>query len=249
MEERKITGETVWQEGTRTLDRLVIEEGASLKAPEGKSLMLEAEGALWDPRPGTWEGPVTVHVLEAMETWGEMKGPYRSGVFFGPAGLEKAKSALGDRLEEGETRLRDLDLTLRGNFLNGLSVDSGRVTVEDSTIRFFGNGDDFRMTGTAVAAGGDSDLTLRNCRLVSRGVAATTLAVGGAADVLLDRCTLEGRGTEDPDYYLTDHHLTVVPWVLGLRGTVRAANLLERGTVTYYDCAASCNGWGSCPWT
>ena len=245
MNEKRISGKTIWAgEAVTELDRLTIEADASLCAPEGKAVVLEVNGDLCDPVPGTYEGSVRVRLMDAMENWGEMTGPYRSGLFFDEDGLNPGKSALAGRLPEGENTVRGLDLTVRGNFLNGISCDGGRVLVEDSTLRFLGNGDDFRLAGTAVAAGGNADLTIRNSAILSEGVAATTVAVGGKADVLIDHCTLQGTGAEDPDYYLDNHHLTVVPWVLGLRGTVRASNLLENGTVTYYNSSASCNGWG-----
>ena len=243
MLEKQIAAGTRWEiTQDQRLDKLVIEAGGELVAPEGKSLVLMCNKELYDPRPGSYEGDVLIRVIEAVDKLGELEGPYRSGLFFDAGGLSEARSVLPGKA--GETQVQDLGLTLHGNFLNGITAAGGRVVVEDSTVSLLGNGDDFRLIGTAVAAAGDAEMVIRNSTIRSRGIAATTVAVGGDADVLIDGCTLQGQGIEDPDYYLDNHHLTVVPWVLGLKGTVRASNLLERGTVTYYNSTASCNGWG-----
>ena len=240
-------GETWLVESSTTIGTLTIEDGAAVAAPEGKCAIMTVNGALTDFVPGTYEGNIVITVADAVDSWCGFENCYRSAVVFGKDGIDKAASVLpavsGANLDD--KGISGGKITVRGNCFNGVSADGGKLRIDGTQFDYIGNGgDDFQLWGSAIAVGGDAEVVVTDANIKTKGVIATAVAAAGESKVLVKDSVIVSEGTDNADWYAKHPHLSEVPWVLGLRGTLRSTNVLESANVTYYNTDMTCNGWG-----
>lgn len=239
-------GETWTLTETTALDALTIEAGASITAPQGKIAVMTIDGALYDLEPGTYTGNILITVADEMTKFNEYENNYRSALVYGQSGLDSSRSILaavqGADLNQG---VNGGVITVRGHRFNGVSCDGGELKISGTKFDYVGNGgDDFELFGSAIAVGGDAKVVVDNADIVTEGVTATAVAAAGTAEVLVMNSSIDCSGTDNTNWHTKHPHLSEVPWVLGLKGTLRATNVLEAANVTYYDSQLRCNGWG-----
>jgi len=240
-------------EGVQVVDKsealgsLTIGEGASLAAPEGKSLTMTVDGIGTAVKPGVYKGDIFITVTDKFigPTSGlaQRREPesFRSAILIenGKYVPEKSVSSivLGGKVTDKTTTGATL-MGCEGSF-NGIVVTGdSQYTIEDVKIDFEGDGgNDFTGYGACIAAFGDSKLTINNSEIKLKGLKRTALHCGGNSVTTLNNCRLTSETAASDE---------VVPlWALGLSGTNRATQLCDNATVYYNNCYIQSNGWGT----
>lgn len=231
---------------TTALEALTIEDGGSILAPQGKIAVMTIDGTLYDLLPGTYEGHIVITVAHEMPKFNEYENNYRSALVFGSDGLDSSRSILAAAEDVSlENGAAGGTITVRGHQFNGISCEGGKTKISGTKFDYVGNGgDDFELFGSAIAVGGDAKVVVDKADIVTKGVTATAVAASGTSEVLVMNSSIDCCGTDNADWHTKHPHLSEVPWVLGLKGTLRATNVLEAANVTYYDSRLKCNGWG-----
>jgi hypothetical protein len=248
MSEIKTINEGVWVvEKSVALSSLTIAEGASLVAPEGKSLTMTVYGVGTAIKPGTYKGDIFINVADSF--FGPPSGLMRGGkpqefrvavlVEDGKYVPEKSVPAI---VHGGEvTDKATTGVTLFGcedNF-NGIVVTGdSEYTIDGVKIDFEGDGDnDFIGYGAGIACFGNSKVTISNSEIKFKGMRRCAVHCGGNSVTTLNNCHLSNEspasGKKGPP-----------TWAVGFRGTNRVTQLCDNATVYYNNCRVQGNGWG-----
>lgn len=135
---------------------------------------------------------------------------------------------------------------------NPIIVRDSDYTIDNAYISIDSDGDgsttcDFSGLGAAIAAYGDSLLTIQNSDVNVSGVANLALFADDGADVIIDNSTLHSDGgTLYEGYRNSPDQATMVapPWILGIMGTSRATNLMGTdSSTTVIDSDVSSAQW------
>lgn len=232
--------------GKETYTELVILETGSITTPEGKRVVMTENGVVTPAVPGRYQGEICLSLVDEMPRFGEFENDYRSALVVTEAGIDHGRtvsSALSGQL--GDKAWTDGSIRIGENKVNGISITGGSFRVERAKIDYEANGgDDFELYGAAIAVGGDAKVVVTDTEITTHGVAASAIQCGERSRVLVKDCTIASRGGDNTNYYTKRPHLTETPWVLGLKGTLRATNLLGDAHVCYYNTKAGCDGWG-----
>lgn len=227
-------------------EELAILGTGSIIAPEGKRVVMTVDRAITPAVPGEYRGNICLELVDEMPKFGEFENDYRSALVVTETGVDRKRtvaSAVSGALSD--EALTDGTIHIAENKVNGISVTGGNFRVENTELTYEANGgDDFELYGTAIAVGGDAKVVVTDTEITTHGVAASAIQCGERSRVLVKDCTIASRGGDNTDYYTKRPHLTETPWVLGLKGTLRATNLLGDAHVCYYNTKASCDGWG-----
>jgi len=255
-------GETVIVEESIALDRLVIEEGGSLAAPEGKSLTLTVNGTemgqVLTTTAGTEShfaadehvGNVYLTVTERTATdYQNLNFPIRQAIYLDESGYVENKSVpaavWGD-----STRLENLQIYSTGENFNGIYAAGGDHTVKNATIFLVGNGrSDMVGQGAAIYAdGADTRLIIDDSTVYTKGVVRTAAIANNGANLIVKNSTLVVNDGILPEDYVPSVDLAQMRGgfpIGGSIGTARATNLLGEGTTsTYINSWISAEGWG-----
>ena len=234
-------------EKSMALSSLTIAKGASLAAPEGKSLTMTVDGIGTAITPGVYKGDIFMTVTDkffapasGMSRGGKPQ-EFRTAILIedGKYVPEKSVPAIvqggkvTDKAATGVTLMGTED-----NF-NGIVVTgNSEYTIEGVKIDFEGNGgNDFIGYGAGIACFGNSKVTINNSEIKFKGLTRATLHCGGNSVTTLNNCRLSN---ESPNSEV------VVPlWALGLSGTNRVTQLCDNATVYYNNCHIQGNGWGT----
>ncbi len=255
-------GETVIVEESIALDRLVIEEGGSLAAPEGKSLTLTVNGTemgqVLTTTAGTEShfaadehvGNVYLTVTERTATdYQNLNFPIRQAIYLDESGYVENKSVpaavWGD-----STRLENLQIYSTGENFNGIYAAGGDHSVKNATIFLVGNGrSDMVGQGAAIYAdGADTRLIIDDSTVYTKGVVRTAAIANNGANLIVKNSTLVVNDGILPEDYVPSVDLAQMRGgfpIGGSIGTARATNLLGEGTTsTYINSWISAEGWG-----
>jgi hypothetical protein len=144
-------------------------------------------------------------------------------------------------------------LSIEGNYINGISVESGDYRVKDLTIRQTGDGVcDFLAFGNAIGIAG-GNIVIDNVNINTLGDIVPALNAGGDSNVVVMNSRFTALGSAEDSTGLHSGKkpfsgykgaITEVPWVLGLYGTLRATNLIGKSDIVYYKTKVEANGWG-----
>ena len=123
---------------------------------------------------------------------------------------------------------------------NPIIVRDSDYTLDGANISIASNGDgsvacDFSGYGAAIAAYGDSKLTIQNSNVDVSGVGNLALFADNGADVIIDNSKFHSDGgTLYEGYRNSPDQATMVapPWILGIMGTSRATNLMGTDSST-----------------
>jgi len=256
------SGDTFQIASTTTLSKLVLGEGAKVTAPDGYSVTLTVNGVGLPQTARTYVGNVVLTVTQNIDVSYTSSGPgtapevlhhvLRTGLYVKDGAIVDAKSV--SAIVQGGTvtnasadgiTIRSQEETFNGVIVEGAST----YTLNQPTIHLVGNGgNDFVGFGAAVKAGGTSNLTVNNARIVTQGAIRTAAFVGDSATLNVNNSRLSAsNGTLPSDYTFTvaTGKLMEVPWVLGLTGNNRATNLVGSATANYSNSRIKAQAWGA----
>ncbi len=259
-------GKTYVVEKTTEVASLKVADGATIKAPDGKSLTLTVDGvetgqalvttAGTDTHilPGTYAGKVVLTVTDENKVakTTDVVFPFRQALFFDATGLVAGKSvvaAAGGTAPAGTT-IKDLAITSTGECFNGIYVAGGSYTFTAPKISLTGNGrSDFTGYGAGItSAGTDTKVVVDGATITNKGVVRTAVVATAGSNMIVKNSTIStSNGTIPADYQPTTEttQMRTVPWMLGLSGNVRATNLLGDNTkASYINSQVSSEGWG-----
>ena len=247
------TGESWQLIETTEVGLLIVEEGASITAPEGKAVTIIVDGIEQPLMPGAYKN-VTLALSEPFRS--PVKGyqidGYRAALYIedGKVCPERSvPSAAVGGTYDGKA-MDGVSFVSKGNLFNGLVVKNGEYTLKNITTDFTGYGqNDFCGKGAALLFCGDAKVTLDGAKLESRGVLRPTIVAGDHAEVTVknsDIMVYGGSAEEEAELRSTcaGVMLSSVPWMLGLRGSARATNAVSGSKVTYESSSIRSEGWG-----
>lgn len=240
---------SVWTaKSTSYITGLTVGEGCAVKAPEGKRIVMTADGVVMDIVPGVeYKGAIVIEVIDEMLKVSDFENDYRSGVVVEEAGVVRSRSALSSVIggELTNSGLKGGEMVIKSNCFNGVTINNGKFRVDDVKFTYEANGgDDFELYGGCVITGNKAEVVVNNCDFSAKGVIASAVAAGGDSRVLVKDCNIYTEGTDNSQWHTKFPHLTQVPWGLGLKGTLRSSNILDAANVIFYNTVAESNGWG-----
>lgn len=230
-----------------TTDSLIIEEGATLTAPEGKYLTLTANGLGRELRPGRYDGDVRItladsYVKQAV-SMGENKRLLMQGAVFIRDGKLLSEHCAPGSIWQGEITDRRADglyVASSAPDFCGVVVDGdSEYVISNSRFDFTGAGsDDFMGMGSAIAAYGRAKVAVNNTKMNFSGVTRCAVHVGGESVVYCTDCDITN--------WSPAHDLGDWSWGIAVRGTNRLTQLTDNGTLYFDRCRLLTNGWGVC---
>ncbi len=246
MSERIIDG--VWKiEETTHLDKLVVNEGATIKAPWGKGVTMFLNSVPTDIKPGAYEGDILLYVGDSYLTkvgiWGTpQKTFYRTGIFL------KDNEVVEEYCIPGTVKGGSFDgktvenVTIEANDggLNGIYITGdGEYTLNNVKMNLVGRGEnDFQACGAGLAIYGNAKVTVNDSEFNITGVTRGAIFAGNNSELTVNRTRIIGESAPfdekvDPN------------WSMSLYGTNRITNAGHMATCYYNDCFISTNGWGA----
>lgn len=240
--------EGVWVvEKSVSLGSLTIAEGASVAAPEGKSLTMTVDGIGKAIKPGTYNGDIFITVTDSLliPPGGLMKGrdaqEYRTAVL-----VEDGKYVAGKSVPSIVQGGQVTDKAATGvnvfgceESFNGIIVKgNSEYAIDGIKIDFEGNGsNDFIGCGAGIMCIDDAKVTINDSDIHIKGVTRCAVHAGGNSIVTLNNCRLSNESPEKEGF--------IPMWALGLSGTNRVTQLCDYATVYYNSCYIKGNGWGA----
>lgn len=255
-------GETVIVEATTEYDRVIIEEGGVLAAPEGKSITLTVNGMEMGQvlttttgteshfAPEEYVGNVVVTVTERTATdYQNLNFPIRQAIYLDETGYVAEKSVPAAVYGDAAS-LKDIQINSVGENFNGIYAAGGDHYVDNATIYLVGNGrSDMVGQGAAIYAdGADTRLIVDNSTVYTKGVVRTSAIGNNGANLIIKNSTLVVNDGILPEDYVPSVDLAQMRGgfpIGGSIGNARATNLLGEGTKsTYINSWISAEGWG-----
>lgn len=251
--------------GTSYLSMFVMFDGSDVTAPDSKRVIMTVDGARKTIKPGIYRGDIRFELIDEMTVLGKTEVPDMRG-----AGMKKVRyehqyeSALLVDVDDGGNTvivpeksavsmivgaqydnkgIKGGSIVNEVNAANGILVADGEYRIEDMKIRSLAHGgDDFEAYGSMISAAGNSRVVVDNVDIDSVGCICTAASAVEKADLLVMNSRIKTVGL-DPWLCWADS-MTEVPWVLGLKGSVRSTNVCDAAMATYYNCDMKSNGWG-----
>lgn len=233
-------------------EEIAIASGVRLSAPEGKLLTLTENGREIPLAPGTYTDAV-ISVTEDFpcpvddfDTTG-----YRTALYVKNGEIVPERSAQSALMggEYDAKSLKNVRVRSDGDRFNALIVENGEYEVENLDIVMNGNGgNDFSGWGSGMLFAGEAKAEVRNLRVRNHGVIRNAVTVADHAEVTFRNADINCiGGTAEEQKRLREEtgNMSGVPWVLGLRGTNRATNIVGSGTASYIDSKIRAEGWGA----
>lgn len=255
---KKVTAGSAWVvEETTRLSRLTVLNDAVVKAPDGYSLTMTVDGVGTRIEPGEYSGDIVLTVTEEIKVqYAILPEPhyFRTAVYIenGKYIPEKSVAAAVVGGKVTDTLAKDFRITSEEENFNGIMITGDKkfsYTVTNPVINFTGNGgNDFAGFGAAVMSSGNSEVTINNAKIVTRGVVRTAVLVNGNSTMRVNDSYIEvndGIMPADYEFSLQAGKMKEVPWMLGLSGNVRATNVLENGTAYYSNTHIKAQRWGA----
>jgi hypothetical protein len=265
-------GETlVIKKITRT-NYLKIDKGGALTAPSGYSLTLTVNGVETGQTLVSTDqevekvGSYTVFVTdteyrgdivltpakENTVVWQTLDFPIRQAVYVGSAGVVPAYSVAsavtGGRLAKHAGS--GISIASTGACFDGLYVADGAFELSDARIDLHGPGrcDFIGYGAAAIATGTDGRLVLDGVSIRNQGVVRTGVISDNGATVVVKNSYIECLSGPLPSGYedtVDLEYMEDCPWMLGIKGDVRATNLLGNNSIAaYINSTVIAQAWG-----
>jgi len=234
---------------TTRLDKLVVEKGGSIVAPEGKFVAMTIGGVGKPIVPGTYVGDIVLSVADFyhMPPHGLMRVMGRSEEFKNALVITdnqvsriQSVPALLRRGQADGQAARDVRIASCEESFNGILV-TGNSTYEISgaSIELDGFGaNDFMGVGAGVTAIDNAHVTLNDSRIVMHGVTRCAVHVGGDSVFTANNCSFLNHSPDDQEW------IGDFSWGVGFIGCNRLVQLCDNGTAYYNNCDFDTNGWG-----
>lgn len=233
-------------------DELTIAAGAVLSAPEGKLLTLTENGREIPLAPGRYVN-AAVSVTEDFpcpvddfDTTG-----YRAALYVRDGEILPERSVQCALLggEYDEKSMKNVRVRSDAPCFNALIVENGEYSVENLDIVMNGHGgNDFSGWGSGLLFAGSARAEVSGLRVRNHGVIRNAVTVADHASVVFRNADINcigGSAEEQRMLREKSGSMSGVPWVLGLRGTNRATNIVGSGSATYIDSKIKAEGWGA----
>lgn len=251
--------------GASYLSMFVMFDGSEVTAPDGKRLVMTVDGVRKTIKPGIYRGDIRFELINEMTVLGKTEvadmldtgmkviryeHQYESALLVDTDDKkdtvvvpEKSATSMIVGAQYDNNGIKGGSITNEVNAANGILVADGEYRIEDIKIRSLAHGgDDFEGYGSMITAAGNSKVVVNNVDIDSVGCVCTAASAVEKADLLVMNSKIKTIGL-DPWLCWADS-MTEVPWVLGLKGSVRSTNVCDAATATYYNCDMASNGWG-----
>ncbi len=248
---KDIASGSTWEVTEKTsLDSLTIEEGAVIKAPEGKSLTMTIDGVEAGINPGDYKGKI---VLTPTDNITKDNYNFRTAVYI-ENGKYIAGKSVAAAVAEGavtDTSATDVKITSVGEKFNGIMVTGDTkysYSISNPVISLTGNGaNDFVGYGAAIMTDGKVEVIIENARITNTGAVRTAVFVGGDSITTVNNSYIEVHDGTLPagyEFSVAPGKMMEVPWMLGTKGNLRATNLAGNGIAYYNNTHIKAQGWG-----
>ena len=250
MYKTKTVSEGTWIVSERTeLDELIIAEGASVAAPEGKFVVMTIYGVGFEIKPGTYRGDILLDVADyymmepcGLYSFSEKRFPLTAAIVIYNGKYDPARSIPGI-VQYGEVTdkyARDITILAKGKNFNGIIIDGdSEYTIDNLRLMFEGDADnDFVGQGTGVTCVGKSKVTINNSDIMVVGVSRCAMHNGGHSEVHVNNTRIEYISPE------TTRNLHAKAWNLAIEGSGRAVQHCDWTTAYYDNCYVRSSGWG-----
>ena len=239
---------------TTALESLKVEPGAAIAAPAGHSLTLSVDGVQRDLLPGSYSGKVVLTVTDddPVKFSETMIHHFRSALYVDSNGVVPSKSVLAAAgpYQVADHVISGADIRSQGANFNGVLVTGGSWTIKGLKLDFEGNGgNDFAGFGAGVMSmGKGTTLVLDGAHVATHGAVRTTVIGNTGSNLIVKNSDISSRNGVLPADYVSNvqpGEMKDAPWMLGIRGNVRATNVLgDDTTCTYINTRLASDGWG-----
>ena len=242
--------ETLVLSESAACDELTIGEGSSIAAENGV-VVLTVNGVQRQLAPGTYKGDVKLSVsggvrLEITDHGRKVTHVMPTAISIADGQYRQEEStpaavlsgAVGDGAAAGIT------VVSRGDNFGGIYVGGkGRYVIDDATFDLVGNGaNDGFGYGAAIAVRGEAEVQINRARVHNVGSIRTALVACEHSAVEVNDSVFSCKDGNRNNYV---HAMTKAPWMLGIKGRVRATNTQDYATVTYNRCEITAENWGA----
>jgi hypothetical protein len=243
----KIIKEGMWiVEKSIAFRTLTIGEGASLAAPEGKSLTMTVDGVGMAVKPGTYKGDIFITVTDRllMKPRGPIRGgltkEYRTAILIEDGNYipEKSVPAIVRGGTVSDKATTGVTILVSEEQFNGIIVSGdSEYTIDGVRIEFEGDfHDDFFGCSAGIMCIDNAKVTINNSEIKLQSIGRCAFHAGGHSITTLNNCRISNESSP----YLDD----LGGWALGNSGSNRATEVCDYATVYYNNCFLRSNGWG-----
>jgi hypothetical protein len=249
-----VAGDSWIVDKTTTLESLNVQSGAAIAAPAGHSLTMTVDGVESDIKPGKYKGNIILTVTDEypIKFSDLLIHHFRQAILLDKNGIVKEKSVLA---AAGNYSLKDGVLTGAhiesiGENFNGILVTGGAYTIKNAVIDFVGNGgNDFAGYGAGIMSDGkDTSLIVDGATIQTHGAIRTAVIGNNGSNLIVKNSRISTASGVLPEGYVSNvsfGEMMDAPWMLGIKGNVRATDVLgDNTTCTYINSDISSNGWG-----
>ena len=246
---------------TTGLKKLNIVEGATIVAPEGKSLTMTVDGVETPIAAGSYKGKIALTVTDDILVDKNNKTyQFRTAIYVsdGKYVPEKSVAASVAGGTVTDTSANDVKITSFGDNFNGIIVtgdNKSSYSIINPVINMTGNGrNDFAGFGAAIKTDGKAEVTIENARINNTGAVRPAIWVGGDSITKINNADIETHsGTLPSDYSFSwvkgsmaaGDNFMEVPWMLGCVGNTRATIVMGNGQAYYNNSRIKAYGWGA----
>ena len=255
------TEDTVLSESV-SCGKLIIADGVSVTAAEGKSLTLTVDGVAKNIEAGkTYEGDVRLNVTDQfIHNYAKGNNSYdyefRQALFLENGTVVDEKSVLPAAQNYSGEDLNGITIESENDLFNGITAVSGEYTIDGLTAEFNAHGgNDFDGFGSVITAIGDgtdagtTKLRLNNANITTKGYIMPALVSINGAEVIITNSRFSAESGILPEWYLPNAmpgFMWNCPWMLGLNGNVRTTNMVGPFTrTTYINSEVISKNWGA----
>ena len=219
---------------------------------------------LYNAAGQTFEGDVVITLVEkaASTNQGNSKfgddagskiGPfsYIAAAYFDENGYQEKNSVADAQYgaEITDDTISWLEFVSDGDYMSGVYVGGGEITISNSAFGAYGRGgDDFSGQGAAVVAAGDAKVNVDRCFFVTQGALRSAIWAGASSEMNVSNTIIQSFNDEDLVPYSTEDNYATpmmqqVPFALGLTGNIRATLGCGQADIRFTDCVVASNGW------
>lgn len=266
-EKKTIEAGSTWEvtKITSLSGKLIVGDGAVIKAPEGKDITMTVDSVETSIEAGkTYKGDIvltpTEEILVSVTGMATQTYHYRTAIYVkdGKYVPEKSVESAVVGGPVTNTEAKDISITSVGEKFNGIIVtgdNASTYSIINPVIRMTGNGmNDFAGFGASIMTEGKAEVTIENADINNTGAVRTAIWVGGDSVTTVNNSEIETyNGTLPEDYGWSwtvggsvngRDVMMEVPWMLGLIGNNRATNCLANGTANYNNSHIKAQAWG-----
>jgi hypothetical protein len=244
---------------TTNLSSLTI-AGGTIKAAEGYSLTMTVDNVETAIKPGVYKGNIVLTLTTVAikkDASHQTQFNLRTGIYLenGKYVPEKSVAAAVVGGTVTDTSIKDVKITSVGEEFNGIIATGDSkafYSISNPVINLTGNGaDDFAGIGAGIMSDGNADVTVSKASIITNGCARSAIFVGGSSTMHVNDSNIEVGSPALPEGYkdvFTEggKYFFRVPFMLGLAGTCRATNIVDKvKAVEYTNTHIKAQGWGA----